>query len=55
MDPDADADPIFVIKLQEANKKLIVFVKFFCLLLFEGIYLFSSLFKIKGPKEVTKQ
>jgi hypothetical protein len=29
-DPDADPDPaIFVIDLQEANKKLILFLKFF--------------------------
>ncbi len=29
-DPDADPDPaIFVIGLQEANKKLILFLKFF--------------------------
>jgi hypothetical protein len=41
MDPDPDADPdptIFVIDLQDANKKLIFSksFKFFCLLLFEG-------------------
>jgi hypothetical protein len=39
MDPDPDADPyppIFVIDLQEANKKLNLKKKFFCLLLFEG-------------------
>jgi hypothetical protein len=52
MDPDPDADPhplIFVIDLQEANKKLI-FKKFFCLLLFEGT--FTSFLKIKSQKEV---
>ncbi len=38
MDPDADPDPaIFVIDLQDANKKLF-FKKFFCLLLFEGTF-----------------
>ncbi len=52
MDPDADTDPIFVINLQEANKKRIVFVKFFCLLLFEGI--FTSLFKNKKSKRSHK-
>ncbi len=36
-DPDADPDPaVFVIDLQDANKKLIFLKKFFCLLLFEG-------------------
>ncbi len=40
MDPDSEPDPaIFAIDLQEANKKLIFFIKFFCLLLFEGRYL----------------
>jgi hypothetical protein len=43
MDPDADPDPaIFAIELPEANKNYF-FIKFFCLLLFEGI--FSSFFK----------
>jgi hypothetical protein len=55
MDPDLDADPdpgIFVIDLQDANKK-IVKKQFFCLLLFEGhLHHFS---KIKRPKDVTKQ
>jgi hypothetical protein len=35
MDPDPDADPdpnIFVIDLQDADKKLIFLRKFFCLL-----------------------
>jgi hypothetical protein len=43
MDPDSDKDPaIFVIDLQEANKKLIKKM-FFCLLLFEGTFtLFST-------------
>jgi hypothetical protein len=52
-DPDADLDPaIFVIDLQDANKKLIL-KKLFCLLLFEGT--FTSIFKDKSQKEVTKQ
>jgi hypothetical protein len=43
--PDSDLDPaIFVIDLQDANKKLIK-KKFFCLLLFEGT--FTSFFKDK--------
>jgi hypothetical protein len=55
MDPDADPDPaVFLIDLQDANKKLIcLFKSFFCLLLFEGI--FTSFSKIKSQKEVTKQ
>ncbi len=54
MDPDADLDPaIFVIDLQDTNKKLILLTKFFCLLLLEGT--FTSFSKIKSPKEVTKQ
>ncbi len=37
MDPVSDPDPaIFVIALQEANKKLLLKKKFCCLLLFEG-------------------
>jgi hypothetical protein len=47
MDPDP---AIFVIDLQDANKKLI---KLICLLLFEGT--FTSFFKDKSQKEVTKQ
>jgi hypothetical protein len=43
---------IFVIDLQNANKKLI-FSKFFCLFLFEGT--FKSFFTDGKPKEVTKQ
>jgi hypothetical protein len=45
-DPDLDADPIFVIDLQDAIKKLIK-KKLFCLLLFEGT--FTSFFKHKNP------
>jgi hypothetical protein len=50
MDPDSDPDPaIFVIDLQDANKKIIFLKKFFCFLLFEGI--FTSFFKdIKSRK-----
>ncbi len=48
MDPDSDPDPpIFVIDLQDANKKTIL-KKFFCLLLFEGT--FTSFFKEKKAK-----
>jgi hypothetical protein len=47
-DPDADSDPaIFIIDLQDANKKLIL-NKFFCILLFEGT--FMSFFKDKKSK-----
>jgi hypothetical protein len=49
MDPDPDSDPdpaIFVIDLQDANKKLIK--KVFWLLLFEGT--FTSFSKIKSQK-----
>jgi hypothetical protein len=51
MNPDP---AIFIIDLQEANKKLIK-KKFFCILpvLFEGT--FPSFFKDKNQKEVTKQ
>ena len=39
MDPDSDPDlAIFVIDLQDANKKLIFLQKFSCLLLFEGTF-----------------
>jgi hypothetical protein len=47
-----DQDPaIFVIELQDANKKLIFVRKF--LLLFEGTC--TAFSKIKSQKEVTKQ
>jgi hypothetical protein len=52
MDPDPDP-AIFFIDLQDANKKIIVLQKFFCLGLFEGT--FTSFFKDKSQKEVTKQ
>jgi hypothetical protein len=52
MDPDLDPDPaIFVINLQNANKKLI-FKQFFCVLLFEGT--FTSFFKDKKSKRSHK-
>jgi hypothetical protein len=55
MDPDLDPDPkpaIFVIDLQDANKKLIL-KKIFCLLLFEGA--FTSFFKDKKSKRSHKR
>jgi hypothetical protein len=58
MDPDSDQDQdpaIFVIDLQDANKKKKkIFVNnLFCLLLFEGT--FKSFFKDKKSNRVTKQ
>jgi hypothetical protein len=54
MDPDADPDPaIFVIDLQDANKKLIFLKRFFFLLLFKGT--FTSFFKDKKSKRSYKQ
>jgi hypothetical protein len=51
-DLDSDADPaLFVVDLQEANKKLIK-KKFFCLLLFEGT--FTSFFKDRKSKRSHK-
>jgi hypothetical protein len=50
MDPDP---AIFVIELQDANKKLIFFKKFFSLITFEGTC--TSFSKIINQKEVTKQ
>jgi hypothetical protein len=53
MDPDADPDPaIFVINLQDANKKIIFSKRFFCLLLFEGTV--TSFSKIKSQKRSHK-
>jgi hypothetical protein len=52
-DPDSDPDPsIFVIDLQDANKKLIFIKRFSCLLLFEGT--FTSFFKEKKLKRSHK-
>jgi hypothetical protein len=57
MDPpdrNADLDPaIFVFDLQDANKKLIFFIKVFCLLLFEGTT-FTSFVKDKKSKRSQK-
>ncbi len=55
-DPDLDLDPypaLFVIDLQDANKKLIFLTKFFCFLLFENT--FTSFFKDKTSKRGHKQ
>jgi hypothetical protein len=55
MDPDSDADPdssIFIIDLQDSNKKLIFFTKFSCILLFEGT--FTSFFKDNKSKRSHK-
>jgi hypothetical protein len=53
MDSDSDPDPaIFVLDLQDANKKLIL-KKFFGLLLFEGTV--TSFFEAKSQNKVTKQ
>jgi hypothetical protein len=49
MDPDP---AIFTIDLQDANKKLIFFKQFFCVLLFEGT--FTSIFKDKKSKRSHK-
>jgi hypothetical protein len=53
MDPDPDP-AIFVLDLQDDNKKLFFDKKMFCLLLFEGT--FTSFFKVKNhKKKITKQ
>jgi hypothetical protein len=53
MDPDSDPDPaIFVIDLQDANKKKKFILNFICLLLFEGT--FTSFYKDKKSKKVAK-
>jgi hypothetical protein len=53
MDPDPDMDPsIFIIDFQDANKKLIFILKFYCILLFEGT--FTSFFKDKKSKRSHK-
>jgi hypothetical protein len=53
MDPNAEPEfVIFVIKLQEANKKLIFSMPFFYLLLSEGT--FTSFFKDKKSKRSHK-
>jgi hypothetical protein len=54
MDPDSDPDPsIFIIDLQDANKKQSFFYKkFFCIFLLEGT--FTSFFKDKKSKKSQK-
>jgi hypothetical protein len=53
MDLDLDPDPtIFVIDLQDPNKKLIQKKMFICLLLFKGT--FTSFFKDKKSKRSHK-
>ncbi len=53
MDPDADPNPsIFIIDLQDANKKLYFEKKFFCMVLFEGTFI--SFFKDKKSKRSHK-
>jgi hypothetical protein len=53
MDPDTDADPsIFIIDLQDANKKPIKKKNFSCILLFEST--FTSFFKEKTSKRSKK-
>jgi hypothetical protein len=54
MDPDPDADPdpaIFVIDLQDANKKLILKKNVLLFLLFEGKFISFFKNKIKSPKK----
>jgi hypothetical protein len=54
-DPDSDPDPdpsIFIIDLQDTNKKLFKKKKFSCILLFEGT--FTSFFKDKKSKRSHK-
>jgi hypothetical protein len=56
MDPDSDPDPaIFVIDLQEANKKLIKNKSFSSYYLLNVPAFFTSFSKDKKSKEVTKQ
>ncbi len=53
MDPDPDSDPdpaIFVIDLQDANKNNF-FMKFFCLLHFEGTYITFQRQKFKKKSQ----
>ncbi len=52
-DPNSNPDPsIFITDLQDANKKIILKTKFFCILLFKVLLHHFS--KIKSQKEVTK-
>jgi hypothetical protein len=53
MDPNADLEPsIFIINLQDANKKLTFLKKFLCILLFEGTI--TSFFKHNKSKRSHK-
>jgi hypothetical protein len=53
MDLDADLDPVvFIIDLQDANNKLFLKNKFFCILLVKGT--FTSFFKDKKSKRSHK-
>ncbi len=54
MDPDS-VHAIFAIDLKYASKKVIFKHNFFCLLFFEGTGTFTSFFKDKKSKGVTKQ
>jgi hypothetical protein len=54
MDPDADPDSaLFIIDLQDGNKKLMFFKKFFYILLFEGT--FTAFFKVKKSQNSRNQ
>jgi hypothetical protein len=54
MDPDADPDPsIFIIDLQDANKKLIILKRFSANFFLK--VLLSQFPKVKSQKEATKQ
>jgi hypothetical protein len=53
MDPDPDP-AIFVVDLQDANKKLRYLLKVFCFLLFEGTFT-SFIFKDKKSKRSHKK
>jgi hypothetical protein len=55
LDPDADPDPsIFIIDLQDANKKRIKKKKFFSIVLLGLKVLLHHFSKIKSQKDVTK-
>jgi hypothetical protein len=51
MDPDSS---IFIIDLQDANKKRIFLKQFFCIVLFDGTGTFTSFFKDKKSKRIHK-
>jgi hypothetical protein len=55
MDPDPDADPsIFIIDLQDANKKQSFVDKIFCIRYYFLKVLLHHFSKVKSQKEVTK-